>query len=65
MSADPLDSATDAGALMLMSRWPDATGLDLRTVAKVMKRPAVFDTANYLNPFEAKDAGFEYMGVGR
>jgi UDPglucose 6-dehydrogenase len=60
---EPREALRHASTLILMSRWP----LDLspRQAAELMARPVVVDTGNHLDPIAAREAGFEYSGMGR
>jgi UDPglucose 6-dehydrogenase len=60
---EPREALRHASTLILMSRWP----LDLppRQAVELMARPVVVDTGNHLDPIAAREAGFEYSGIGR
>lgn len=62
---NPQDVAANADALLLATEWPDYRRLNLRQIAESMKTPILLDGRNFLQPSDAKDAGFDYHGVGR
>jgi hypothetical protein len=39
--------------------------LDYAAAAKVMRRPILVDSKNYLDPVRVTTAGFDYQGFGR
>ena len=62
---DPELVASGADALLLGTEWPEYRRLDYSAIAKSMRVPILLDGRNFLQPGEAKVAGFEYYGVGR
>jgi UDPglucose 6-dehydrogenase len=60
---EPKAAIHQASALILMTRWPPE--LELREAARLMARPVVLDTGNYLDRAASKEAGLEYCGIGR
>lgn len=63
--SDPYEMAKGADALVLITAWPEYRRMDLRKLARAMRTPVFFDGRNFLDPEEARKAGFHYMGVGR
>jgi UDPglucose 6-dehydrogenase len=61
----PLQVATDADALVLVTEWNEFRLLNLPTLAKVMRRPLLIDGRNLFDPAAAQEAGFDYTGIGR
>ena len=59
------DAVRDADALVLVTEWKEFARLDLRAVAKLMARPVLVDGRNLFDPKAARQAGFDYCGVGR
>lgn len=57
-----LDGADVAG---LVTEWPEFVALDLAEARRVMRRPAVVDGRNALDPEAVTSAGFTYIGFGR
>lgn len=67
-----LQSATDAyaaldraDALVLITEWPELTGLDFREVAARMRGNLVLDARNCFDPESVTAAGLIYEGMGR
>jgi UDPglucose 6-dehydrogenase len=65
VSDDPYEACRDAGALVVLTEWPEFRELDLTKVAAAMVRPAIVDARNVFEPAEARAAGFTYAGMGR
>jgi UDPglucose 6-dehydrogenase len=59
------DAAQDADALVLVTEWKQFADLDLRGLAKRMARAILVDGRNLFNPEAARQAGFDYCGIGR
>jgi UDPglucose 6-dehydrogenase len=61
----PLDAATDADAVILVTEWPEFTKLDWKRVAQAMRGNLVVDGRNALDPDAVRSAGLLYEGIGR
>ena len=59
------DAAQDADALVLVTEWKQFAHLDLRGLAKRMARAILVDGRNLFDPEAARQAGFDYCGIGR
>jgi UDPglucose 6-dehydrogenase len=59
------DAAQDADALVLVTEWKQFAGLDLRALAQRMARAILVDGRNLFDPEAARQAGFDYCGIGR
>jgi UDPglucose 6-dehydrogenase len=57
--------ATGADALVLVTEWPEFRELPFASLAKLMKRPLLVDSKNYLDPARVAAAGIDYQGFGR
>ena len=57
--------ATGADALVLVTEWPQFRELPFAALAKLMNRPLLVDSKNYLDPALIAAAGIEYQGFGR
>ena len=57
--------AHNADALVLVTEWETYHRLELRPLAKQMKTPILIDGRNVFLPQEAREAGFQYLCVGR
>jgi UDPglucose 6-dehydrogenase len=62
---DAYEAALDADAVVVLTEWNAFRALDLKRIADGMKSPKLADLRNIYDPAEAKDAGFEYVSVGR
>jgi UDPglucose 6-dehydrogenase len=63
--ASPEEAAEDADALVLVTEWKQFAALDLGAVAKRMTRAILVDGRNLFDPEAARQAGFDYSGIGR
>ena len=61
----PEDAAQDADALLLVTEWKEFARLDLAGLAQRMARPILVDGRNLFDPEAARQAGFDYCGIGR
>ncbi len=55
----------DSDALIIATEWAEIKALDLREAKRLMRGNVLADGRNVLDPDEAKQAGFQYVGVGR
>jgi UDPglucose 6-dehydrogenase len=62
---DALSAAEHADALVLVTEWPEFAGLNLKDLAERMNNPVLVDGRNLFHPEKARDAGFDYTGIGR
>jgi len=53
-----------AGALLVLTDWPEFREVSLETVRDKMLLPNIFDGRNLLVDLHLKDLGFNYYGVG-
>jgi UDPglucose 6-dehydrogenase len=63
--ADAQSAAEHADALVLVTEWPEFANLDLADLASRMNRPILVDGRNLFDPAKAREAGFDYSGIGR
>jgi UDPglucose 6-dehydrogenase len=61
----PDRAATDADALVLLTEWKQFAHLDLHDIAQRMAHPILVDGRNLYDPEAARQAGFDYCGIGR
>lgn len=54
-----------ADCLAIMTEWGEYRNPDLSEVARLMKKPVVFDGRNLFSPAEMKERGFSYNSIGR
>jgi UDPglucose 6-dehydrogenase len=62
---DALSAAEHADALVLVTEWPEFANLNLRDLAGRMASPILVDGRNLFHPERAREAGFDYAGIGR
>ena len=63
---DTIEAAVeDADAVAVLTEWSDYRDLDPSTVAPQVRRRVVVDGRNCLAPQRWRDAGFEYIAMGR
>jgi UDPglucose 6-dehydrogenase len=63
--SDAYDAAAGADVVALLTEWDQFRWLDFDRVREVMRRPAIVDTRNLLDPAAMRRRGFSYDGVGR
>jgi UDPglucose 6-dehydrogenase len=61
---DPYLVAKDAGALVILTEWPEFRSLDWAKLATVVDRPVVVDTRNLLDEHLLSGTGFTLLGTG-
>ena len=62
---DVYAAAKGAQAAVLATEWPEFRALDLERFGRALSRRLLIDARNFLDPEEARRAGFEYRCVGR
>ncbi len=60
-----LDAAKGADALAIVTEWNEFRTPDLTQLKSALKRPAIFDGRNVLDPGKVSAAGFDYFCIGR
>ena len=63
--SDPYEAASHAHALLVLTEWPEYRQLDLQSLRQLMDIPVVVDGRNIFDPVKMRDAGFEYLSIGR
>lgn len=59
------EATKGADAAVLVTEWREFRQLDLERLGQGMKRPVLIDGRNVYDPKKARDAGFEYLSIGR
>jgi UDPglucose 6-dehydrogenase len=59
------EAARGAQALLLLTEWDEFRQLDLLKVREVMEVPILVDGRNLFDPDTVRQAGFEYLSIGR
>lgn len=61
----PIDAATDASALLIITEWKAFRSPDFAALKSTMKQALIFDGRNLYDPASCSSAGIEYVGIGR
>ena len=64
-ASDACDAAKDADVVAIVTEWDDFKAIDLKALKNAVKSAKIVDLRNILNPDEARQAGFDYRGIGR
>jgi UDPglucose 6-dehydrogenase len=64
-AATPLDAATGADGVVIVTEWPQIREIDLAELRAAMRTPLLVDGRNFLDPERARSAGLVYEGIGR
>ncbi|HBO58930.1 MAG TPA: UDP-glucose 6-dehydrogenase [Alphaproteobacteria bacterium] len=59
------DAAKDADVVAILTEWDDFKAIDLKMLKNAVKSAKIVDLRNILNPEAARQAGFDYKGIGR
>jgi len=62
---DPYESISSADVVILLVEWAKLVQLDLKRVASEMNGNWFIDTRNQYAPSSVRDAGLQYIGIGR
>jgi UDPglucose 6-dehydrogenase len=62
---DAYEAAVDVDALVIATEWNEFRGLDLGRLRGVLRRPAIVDLRNVLDPIRVRSEGFVYYSTGR
>jgi UDPglucose 6-dehydrogenase len=62
---DPYEASAGADVVALLTEWEELRWLDFERVRASMRRPAVVDARNLLDPAAMRRRGFDYSGIGR
>jgi UDPglucose 6-dehydrogenase len=60
-----LEAVQDADAAVIVTEWPVLRSLANAETRAAMRTPLIVDGRNLLDPDAAREAGFEYEGIGR
>jgi len=64
-ASSPYDALKDADGVLLLTEWNEFRNFNKKKAKELLKTPFIFDGRNIYNPEELRDAGFDYLGVGR
>ena len=59
------NAVVDADAVVLVTEWDEFRKIDLEQIAHLMHQPVLVDGRNLYDPETARNAGFDYAGIGR
>ncbi len=59
------EALKDKDALLVLTEWPEFTGLDLEKVKNLLKQPIIIDGRNMYDKDKVEGLGFAYFGIGR
>ena len=62
---DAYEASAGADVVALLTEWEEFRWLDFERVRAAMRRPAIVDARNLLDPAAMRRRGFEYSGIGR
>ncbi len=62
---DSYEVCKGADALVIMTEWNQFRMLDLERIRKLLNRPNLIDLRNVYDPHPMREAGFNYVSVGR
>lgn len=62
---NPYDCVKDCDGLVIITEWNIFRDLDKKELKKLLKHPVIIDGRNVYDPWEMKELGFKYLGVGR
>lgn len=65
IGTDPYEVASGADAVALLTEWDEFRWLDFDRVRDSMRRAAIVDARNLLDPAALRRRGFSYVGIGR
>ena len=61
----PMDAATGADALVVVTEWKNYKSPNLRALKTALRQPLVIDGRNIYDPHQMAAAGLTYLGIGR
>ncbi|MFP8879407.1 MAG: UDP-glucose/GDP-mannose dehydrogenase family protein [Myxococcota bacterium] len=62
---DAYDACRDAGVLVIVTEWNQFRMLNLERIKSLLNRPTIVDLRNIYEPGPMREAGFDYVCVGR
>ncbi len=65
LAKSPEDAAAGADALALVTEWRVFSSPNFSNLARLLKKPVIFDGRNQYDPAHVKNAGFSYYSIGR
>jgi UDPglucose 6-dehydrogenase len=65
VAPDAIGAAQGADVVLLLTEWPEYVNLDPNALGAVVRRRAIIDGRNALDPLRWRVAGWAYTGIGR
>ncbi len=65
MKSDPYSAIEGADAIAIVTEWDAFRALDFARIKSLVKAPVLVDLRNIYQPDDMREAGFEYVSVGR
>ncbi|MFQ5622684.1 MAG: UDP-glucose dehydrogenase family protein [Paracoccaceae bacterium] len=62
---DAYSASSGADAVIILTEWNEFRALDLHRLSAEMRTPRMADLRNIYEPGDARNAGFDYVSVGR
>ena len=62
---DPYEAMHQARAVIILTEWNEFRALDFKKMKQLLKTPLMIDLRNIYIPEHVKDAGFDYVSIGR
>ena len=62
---DSFEAVDASDALVILTEWNEYRNLDLSKAKSMMRGDVLYDARNVLDPGDAQNAGFRYIGTGR
>ena len=62
---DTYDALEGADGVVILTEWNEFRALDLDRVKTILKTPLMVDLRNIYRPTQMREAGFQYISVGR
>ncbi|MGH7505980.1 MAG: UDP-glucose dehydrogenase family protein [Longimicrobiales bacterium] len=59
------DAVDGADALLIVTEWKQYRNPDFRRIRQLVRQPVIVDGRNLFDPAHMRQAGFEYLSVGR
>ena len=64
-AAQPMQALAGADALVIVTEWKAFRSPDFAAIKTALAQPVIFDGRNLFEPAAMREAGFEYVAVGR
>ncbi len=61
----PQDAVAGVDALVIVTEWKAYRSPDFEALAQAMRQQVIFDGRNLYDPAQMREAGFQYVGIGR